>query len=203
MVLLAGALLCGGCVHHLGGAKKPTKGWHQSPVDCTTLHDPRPKRPTLRIFACYSPWYGDHAALWVGSPSGLWAFWDPAGWLADDYKWKDKNDVICRPFDLTFYWRWRTIPYDGLDMLVFEWDISEREARRLHRLLTSGCYPTSTWAGLCCINVSQFLDAHVPYVCAPPPPFSISPGILGDYLWSQGAITRDRLSQGLPHKDLA
>ena len=179
------ALGCTGCIHHLGGAKKPAHGWDKQPADCATLRDPCPKRATLRIFACHSKWYGDHAAIWVGSPSGLWAFWDPAGWYADEKCIPDKEDVICRPFDLERYWRWRHLTHDGLDMLVFEWDVSEREARRVHRLLTSGCYPTLTWAGLCCVAVCEFISRHIPYVNSPPPPFSIFPGMLGELLWSQ------------------
>lgn len=183
--LISCGLMCTGCIHHIGGANLPTRGWEATPADPAMLKTAVPSRPTLRLFACHSFWYGDHAALWVGSPSGLWAFWDPAGWLADDYKWKDKDDVICRPFDLDFYWRWRSEDYDGLDMLVFEWDISEREARRVHRLLTSGCYTTWTPPGVCCVNVCNFVHTYLPYICAPPPPFHAFPGFFGEQLWSQ------------------
>ena len=185
ILVLALALTCTGCIHHLGGAKKPTKGWEKHPADCAVLTDPRPAKPTLRIFACHSFWYGDHAAIWVGSPSGIWTFWDPAGWYADDKKIPSKADVMCQPFDLQTYWRWRSVDYDGLDMMVFEWDITEAAARRLHYLLTSGCYPTDTWAGLCCFNVCSFIERYLPGICSPPFLFAISPGCLGDMLWSQ------------------
>lgn len=163
--LLGGLLLLTGCMHK--PAPNLPAHWQGKPIPMESLGDRSEDK--LYIFVMYDKSMCAHTVLRIHSPAHGTVFWDPAGGFG-----KPEHPVVAeRRYDLVVdpiptipqYLDFRQyLPTSKVE--IFEFDISEFQAKRLIDLLRPASgerrapYKTATDPMYCSAAISKFLSLH-------------------------------------------
>ncbi len=189
-VLMCVMLILGGCIH--APAPYRPESWRHSPVELRSLVD-SPGNSLLQVIIVYGHWWSHHTALRLLSTGQPVIFWDPGGGYGDDFpeKVRSRDLVRVRPPDLPTYvqYAWNL---GGLEVEVFEWDLTPDEARALYDVLehgTDGRHPagrftTATARLFCAVAVSDFLHRFAGNILTVPETFFL-PEHLARVLYTQ------------------
>lgn len=188
-ILVTSAFGLVGC--HAGRPVTP-EGWHLLPDEGQLAE--RSAAGRLQVFICYGAMLSNHAALRIELPKGG-VFWDPAGGFAvGDAAWDRRNDVIWdRLPTVADYWHFREVGCNEPFMEIYEWDLEEQEAQRLHDVIRKGGsritgepneFRTETAGLFCSIAVCKYLQRFAsPFMEVPE--HWLMPHKLGAHLYSQ------------------
>jgi hypothetical protein len=189
-VLICVVLIVGGCIH--APAPYRPEPWEHSPIDLKSVVD-RPGNSLLQVIIVYGHWWSHHTALRLLSTDQPVQFWDPGGGYGDDFpeEIRSRDLVRVHPPDLPMYVRYAW-NLGGLEVEVFEWDLTPDEARGLYDILvhrTDGHHPagrftTATARLFCTVAVSDFLHRFAGNILTVPELFFL-PEHLARVLYTQ------------------
>ena len=184
------SVLCG--CHY--GVPAP-KGWVGQPIDSDQAGSDDPNnRGRLQVLIHYGYMYSNHSTMRLTCPDRPVLFWDPGGTYGDeDPSVGRKRDLLlAKPPTVEQWWAYRTKNCNEPIMAMFEWDLSDELACRLHTTLLSGTdesHPRGTFhsdiaSWDCCVAICDFLIRFADDKLMVPRRW-ILPRNLGRHLWTQ------------------
>lgn len=148
----------------------------------------------LQVLIHYGYMYSNHSTLRLTCPGRPVLFWDPGGTYGDeDPNIGRKRDLLlARPPTLEQWWRYRNKGCDEPIMAVFEWELSDDLARRLHATLLNGTdenhprgyFHSDIASWHCCVAICDFLMRFADDRLTVPRTWML-PRNLGRHLWTQ------------------
>ena len=170
-------------------------GWVGRPVDLRQADsDHLDTRGRLQVLIHYGYMYSNHSTLRLTCPGKPVLFWDPGGTYGDeDPSHGRKRDLLfVKPPTVMQWWKYRNKSCNEPIMAVYEWDLPDELARRLHATLLNGTdeshpqgYFHSDIAGwACCVAICDFLMRFADDRLTIPRTWML-PRNLGRHLWTQ------------------
>lgn len=146
------------------------------------------------MFICYGAFLSNHAALRIEMRDGA-VFWDPAGGFGH------ANNAVVRKNDVPWsvtpsvydYWQYREVGCAEPFMEMYEWDLDDDEAKKLHDMIRhsalsvrreEGEFNTGTAGLFCSIAVCDFLQRFQSHRMHVPTQW-LMPHKLAEHSWSQ------------------
>ena len=158
-----------GCFHR-PSPYMPTE-WPRRPATAASLQVAA-ESPRLQIIIGYFDLWPNHTALRLVAPDRPVIFWDPGGGygLKPPKRARIRDVIVDGAPDIATYMPFRWYNNDALTE-IFEWDLSDSEALRLHHVLMAGAgiepdpaiaFDTETPGFFCAAAVSDFLHRFGP-----------------------------------------
>lgn len=147
----------------------PPRHWHRQILE--TAAGLESNGPKLQVIVTYDDVYSTHAALRLAGAEGA-LFWDPAGRYGETgdgtyaARMRRVNDlIVANEPSLEMYWT-ASVNASDTTMEVFEWDLSQQQARRIRKTLLEGStvnggskdFQTKTTKPFCSSAISEFLQ---------------------------------------------
>lgn len=144
-----------------------------SPDKLTVATLPTPK---LQVFICYGWMTSNHACMRIQGPEQHALFWDPGGGYGQhDDDIPTKYDLLLDEHAISVeeVWHYRSVGCNEPAMLMFEWPLSQQDARNLRDVLVQGQrqdgqggrFESDAPGGFCSMALSSFLrkfSSHTP-----------------------------------------
>lgn len=187
-LLLLSCVLAVGCTSH--PRKQIPPGWEVATDEVSSItlatHDttqagdasavatvPQAK---IQVFICYGWMTSNHACMRIDGPDHHTLFWDPGGGYGQH------NDDIPTKYDLLLdqdaitteqVWHYRSVGCNEPAVLMFEWPLTQQEARDLRDVLVEGKrkdghggeFKSDVPGGFCSMALSSYLRrffSHTP-----------------------------------------
>lgn len=162
-------------------------------VTQTSLTQTNIPQARLQVFICYGWFTSNHACVRIDGPGKHALFWDPGGGYGQhDEAIPTKHDLLLDndAVSQAQLWDYRSIGCNEPAVLMFEWLLSQQQARDLRDVLVNGqrkdgkggSFDSDVPGGFCSMAVSSFLRKYTSEL-TPLPRRWFWPHNLAKHLW--------------------